>query len=74
MTRLRETVYAAVYSDHFGEFILHSTIASNPQQADNLDADYRKHVHDPEHCDYQRIGKFRIEECVWGDSDDLDKD
>lgn len=65
MTRLSETVYAAVYEDEEGEYIQFKTIAPTPEIADDIDADFRKYDWSEDYGDYQRIGKFRIEERVW---------
>lgn len=62
MPRLKEEVFAAVYEDKDGEFILLGTISQTAKGADILDAQYRKYIHDPKHSEYQRISRFRIEE------------
>lgn len=60
---IKETVYAAIYKDEEGEYVLLNSIAPTPEAADDLDADFRKNDFDQDyHGEYQRIGKFIITE------------
>lgn len=64
MQRLKETVYAAVYEfEDKRKYIMFDTIATTPEAADDLDADFRKHAWNRDyHGHYQYIGRFKIEE------------